>query len=227
MKTIVIVPAYNEAPVIAIVLEGLKRELLKIGDFEIVVVDDGSTDRTFEIAKRSGATTLKHPINRGLGGTLGTGFAYAKREKADLVVTFDGDGQHDPNDIHNLIGPIQRREADVVIGSRTMRGWGQIPLDRRPVVYLSNLVTKMLFGISTTDSQSGFRAFSKQAVKKISIKTQEMEVSSELFAEINRLNLKLVEVPVRVHYTRYSREKGQTNLNAFSVLLRLLLRLGR
>ncbi|MCH7952019.1 glycosyltransferase family 2 protein [Patescibacteria group bacterium] len=227
MNQLVIVPAYNEAEVIRKVLTGLKSQLRKLGEFEIVVVDDGSTDETYQEAKKANVTILRHPINRGLGGALGTGLYYAKQKRAKLVVTFDADGQHDPKDIAKVISPILKREADVVIGSRMMKGAKKIPWDRRVIIWGSNLVTRLLFGVSTTDSQSGFRAFSRKAIQNIRIKTQEMEVSSEIFSEVRRLDLRVAEAPISVIYTPYSRKKGQSNLNAAAVLARLLLRLAR
>ena len=227
MNQLVIVPAYNEAEVIRKVLTGLKSQLRKLGEFEIVVVDDGSTDETYQEAKKANVTILRHPINRGLGGALGTGLYYAKQKRAKLVVTFDADGQHDPKDIAKVISPILKREADVVIGSRMMKGAKQIPWDRRLLLLGSNIITQLLFSVRTSDSQSGFRAFSGKAIRNLSVRTQEMEVSSELFSEIKRLKLRVAEVPISVIYTQYSRKKGQSNLNALGVLARLLLRLAR
>lgn len=227
MKLTVIVPAYNEASVIRSVLRSLKRQLKKFRNFEIVVIDDGSTDETSSEAKKEGAKVLRHVINRGLGGALSTGLDYAEMKRSDAVVTFDADGQHDPKDIPKVLMPIIESEADVVIGSRTLKGLRQIPWDRKIVLLGSNLATHLLFGIKTSDSQSGFRAFSKKAIESIRIKTQEMEVSSELFSEIKRHELRVKEVPIKVIYTPYSRNKGQSNLNALYVLVRLLLRLAR
>ena len=227
MKLVIIVPAFNEAPVIRKVLVALKKEIASLGEVEIVVVDDGSVDATAKEAMTAGAKILSHPINRGLGGALGTGLTYAKLVNADIAVTFDADGQHAPGDIRRVIEPIRKGDADVVIGSRTLKGMQQIPFDRRIILWFGNVITKLLFSVSTSDSQSGFRAFSKPAIRQISLKTQEMEASSEFFSEINRLSLQLTEVPIHVIYTSYSRKKGQSNLNAFGILGRLLLKLAR
>jgi glycosyltransferase involved in cell wall biosynthesis len=227
MKLIVIVPAYNEARIIRKVLRSLIRALQKIGYFEIVVVDDGSQDNTGQEARREKVTVLTHPINRGLGGALGTGLSYAKTQNFDIAVTFDADGQHCAADIKKVIRPLIKKQADVVIGSRTLKGGKQIPWDRRLIIWGSNLVTYFFFGIRSSDSQSGFRAFSSKALQKIKIKTQGMEVSSEFYGEIKRNRLRLAEVPIKVIYTPYSRKKGQSNLNALQVLFKLLLRLSR
>jgi len=226
MKYLVIVPAYNESQVIFRTLTNLKQTLKKSPKFDIVVVDDGSTDSTYKEAKKAKVTVLQHKLNRGLGGALSTGLEYAKRNHYNLAITFDADGQHDPKDIIRAIRPIEKNQADVVIGTRT-RGKGHMPIDRSILNWSSNIFTWVLFGVWTTDSQSGFRAFSKNALQLIQIKTQQMEVSSEFFAEIKRNNLRLIEVPIKVIYTKYSRAKGQTNMNALNVFVKLLLRLAR
>lgn len=226
---LVIVPAFNEAKIIFSVLKNLAIQLktLKPVASQIIVVDDGSTDQTWEQAKKAKAKVIRHPINRGLGGALGTGLIYAKKHHFDYVVTFDADGQHDARQIRSLIAPLIKGKADVVIGSRTLTGWQQLPLDRRLIIFLSNLLTNLLFATQTTDSQSGFRAFNQKALQAIKIRTQRMEVSSELFAEIKTRQLRYQEIPISVIYSPYSRQKGQSNLNAFAILFRLLLRLFR
>lgn len=225
----IILPSFNEGKVIGKVLDDLKKvvnESKKV-DSHIIVVDDGSFDKTGEIAKNRGVVVLRHVLNRGLGGALRTGIAYARQNRADIVVTMDSDGQHNAKNIKKLIEPIIKKEADVVIGSRLLKKNPDIPLLRRIVIMGSNFITWLFFGIYTTDSQSGFRAFSKKAVGKMRLKTQRMEVSSELFEQIKRHGFKFAEVPIDVKYTRYSRSKGQSNLNAVKILLKLILRKAR
>lgn len=226
LKLVVIVPAFNEAPVIGQVIQDIKQATKALQP-EIVVINDGSTDATAHIARKSGAEVFTHRLNRGLGASLGTGLAYAKLVHADLAVTLDADGQHYPADINRVIQPILAKKADVVIGTRLNSPDGHMPLDRRLINGLSNLLTWLLFGVWTTDSQSGFRAFSKTAIHHFELKTERMEVSSEIFAEVHRHRLKLAEVPIKVIYTPYSRRKGQPSLNAFRVFFKLLLRLAR
>ncbi|MFC1711805.1 glycosyltransferase family 2 protein [Patescibacteria group bacterium] len=225
-KLVVILPAYNEAKVIGGVIDRLNKELrnLKNLDKEIVVIDDGSRDKTAEIAKKRGAVLLKHIINRGLGGALATGLEYARRENVDVALTFDSDGQHEPEDIKKIIKPILENRANIVIGVRDI---SKMPLDRKIMTFLSSLLTLIFFGIFARDTQSGFRAFDKKALKKVKIKTQRMEVSSEFFHEIKKSGLIFKQIPIKVIYTKYSREKGQKNLNAMEILLKLVLRLFR
>lgn len=223
-KFLVIIPAFNEASVIGKTIQGVRRSLK---DAKILVVNDGSIDATAIEAEKSGAIVVNHPINRGLGGALGTGLYWAKVRDIDSAVTFDADGQHDPNDIQKVLDPIMSGNADVVIGTRTESGWGEIPWDRKIVLTLSNWLTWWLFGITTTDSTSGLRAFNRKAIEKIQIKTDQMEVSNEFFYEIKRCKLRLKEIPIKVMYTEYSRSKGQKNSNAVNVGVKLLLRLFR
>ncbi len=226
MKLLIILPAYNEEEKIGEVLKNLPRRINGISEIEKIVVDDGSTDKTSEIALKSKATVLKHVINRGLGGAIGTGFEYARNKNADIVVTFDSDGQHRSQDIEPLIKPILDKKADVVIGSRFLK-LKEMPPDRILINILSNIATYILFGIYTSDSQSGLRAFNKISLNKIEIKTQKMEVSSEIFKEIKRNNLKFTEIPIVAVYTEYSRRKGQKNSNALPIFIKLFLRMLR
>lgn len=224
-STLVIIPAFNEARVIGETIHGIRRTIGKRAT--ILVVDDGSVDTTKYVARRAGALVVRHPVNRGLGGALGTGFYWAKMHDVDIVVTFDADGQHDARDLLRVLHPIDAGIADVVIGSRSLGGWPAIPLDRKIIIWGSNLLTWWLFGVRSTDSLSGFRAFNRQAIERIQLKTDKMEVSNEFFFEIKRNKLRLTEVPIHVIYTDYSRQKGQKNSNIFDVTMNLLLRLLR
>lgn len=227
MRRLVIIPAFNEAPVIRHTLKELKPVTQKLAPCDILVVDDGSHDKTGIIASEAGVFVVRHKLNRGLGGALGTGLEFAKRGNYSLAVTFDADGQHHPEDIIKTIKPIEVNKADIVIGTRTKSRAGHMPLDRRLIIWGSNVITWALFGVWTSDSQSGFRAFSSKAIQHLDLKTDRMEVASEIFAEAKKHKLKINEIPIKVIYTDYSRAKGQDNLNAVNILYKLLLRLVR
>lgn len=223
MKLAIIIPAYNEEKTIGEVLKSIPRRFFKISKVEIVVVSDGSSDQTVEIAKKARVKVIEHDLNRGLGGALGTGFAYAKRENFDCLLTFDSDGQHDPNDIWPVLKPIIQKKADVVIGSRLKNHEG-MPWYRIIGIWGLNLITLFFFWVWTTDSQSGLRAFNRKAISEIDLQSNRMEVSSEFFNEISRKNLKKVEVPISSIYTEYSLTKGQKNINVFRIISKLIYR---
>lgn len=220
-KILVVIPAFNEENMITHVLKtipySIEKNLLKI-----LVIDDGSTDKTKALVKKQNILVLSHLFNRGLGGALGTGFAYARLHQYDALVTFDADGQHNADDISRLINPILKKQADITIGSRMLDARG-MPVFRRIINTFSNILTFLLFNIWTSDSQSGLRAFSKQAIQKIQISTQGMEVSSEIFREIKRNKFQMHEIPIKAVYTDYSLYKGQKLTNAVPVFLKLML----
>jgi len=219
-KLFIVIPAYNEEKSVGNVIDELKKS----GYHNIIVVDDGSKDKTSMVAEsKKDVILLKHVINRGLGGALGTGLEAAYLHGADVAVTFDADGQHCVSDIPKMIQPIIRGKADVVIGSRMINHKG-MPLVRVLGNWGLNFITWILFGVWTTDSQSGMRAFNKKALYRIETKTSRMEVSSEFFKEIHRHELKFSEVPIKVIYTEYSLAKGQSSLNAIKIVVKLIFR---
>jgi len=212
-------PAYNEEKVIGRVLNDLRNE----GYNNLIVIDDGSSDNTAQIAQSNGAKVYSHAVNRGLGGALGTGIAAAIAEEPDVIVTFDSDGQHDPQDIKKIITPIVTDNADVVIGSRLINPKG-MPWVRRVGNLGLNIITYGLFGVWTTDSQSGLRAFSIRTAQRLEIKSNKMEVSSEIIKEIGQKKMRFKEVPIKAIYTNYSMQHGQSNMNAFRIVAKLVLK---
>jgi glycosyltransferase involved in cell wall biosynthesis len=157
-----------------------------------------------------------------LGGALGTGLAYARKIGADFAITYDADGQHAPEDIEVVLAPLAKGRADAVIGSR-LRSPEGMPWYRIVGNWGLNVFTFALFGLWTTDSQSGFRGFSRKALETIHLRMDGMEVSSECIKEIRRTRLRFEEVSVRAVYSDYSLGKGQSNWNGFNIVLRLLL----
>lgn len=219
MRLAILIPAYNEEKTLADVIRTLPKKLPKITYKEVVVIDDGSSDRTIKIIKKHKLTIISHHLNRGLGAALGTGFEYVKNNNFDCLITFDADGQHNPADIIPVLKPIINKKADIVIGSRLKKPAGHarhasktlragMPWYRVLGIWGLNIITLIFFWVWTSDSQSGLRAFSKKAITKIQIKSNRMEVSSEFFDEAQRHNLKIIEVPIRSIYTKYSLNKG-------------------
>lgn len=220
MKGLVVIPAYNEGKVILSVLNRLPKKVLGV-KFDSLVVDDGSTDNTYEKLLFSKTSFVSHVINRGLGAALGTGFEYARIHNYDFLVTLDGDGQHDPDELPNLFRPVFKNKADFVVGSRIYQKG--MPMTRRIITFMASLITYAVTGFWTTDSQSGFRVFSRKAITNIFIEVDRMEVSSDFFRQAQEKKLKVLEVPIKPIYTEYSFKKGQNLLNSFNIVAKLAL----
>ena len=226
MKAAIVIPAFNEAAVISTVLKSIPKKISGFKRTLIIVVNDGSTDSTAKEVAKTSAILLNHTLNRGVGAATKTGLTYAIGQNADVVITFDADGQHQGSDIAKVIAPIRAKKGDLVIGSRLLK-FQKMPLDRFFINWLANLTTFFLFGVFSTDSQSGLRAFSKKAATLINFKGERMDFSSEILLEAKKHNLKRVEVPTAAIYTKYSRAKGQKNINALPTLLRLIIKFMR
>ena len=202
-KVFIAIPAFNEADVIQDVIQ----EIQSAGYKNIIIIDDGSRDNTFKKAKEmAGVTALRHKINRGKGAATKTGIEAAKLLGADIIVTMDGDGQHDPQDVKNLIEPILKNNCDVVLGTR-LKDTAGMPWHKIIANHVGNFFTWWLFGLWVTDSQSGFRAYSKHAAEVINTKGDRYEYESEVIKEIHNYKLKFIEVPIAVRYTEYSMGK--------------------
>lgn len=217
MKPVIVIPVFNEGQVIAAVVKGLQKK----GFREIIIVDDGSTDSTWDQCRKLKVYLVHHSLNRGKGAAIQTGIQVAKLLNADTVVTFDGDGQHIADDIKRLLQ--QLRYHDVVIGSRFLKR-NTIPLIRRFANILGNIITYLVCGIPVTDSQCGLRAYGKNALDSINLDTERYEYDSQVLAEIHRLRLRYIEVPVHVKYTQYSLHKStkQGVSSGFATLFKLL-----
>jgi len=217
----IIVPVYNEGKVIRKVINTLPKRLAGVGKISVIAVDDGSSDNSEEEISKTEAVLIPHPINLGAGTATVTGIEAAKKINADIIVTFDGDGQHDPGDIGKLIKPIQEKKADLVIGTRLKNPKG-MPKIKRVGNWGLNFITFLLSKRWTSDSQSGFKALSRKATELINIDAIGYEFCSQIIIESSRMKLKVKEVPVKVIYTKYSNRKGQSILNGINILWKLI-----
>ena len=215
---VAVVPAYNEDRFIGSVV--LKARLFVD---QVIVVDDGSSDETAKVATGAGAEVIVHAVNEGKGRALETGFARALELGADIVVTLDGDGQHDPQDALAVIHPIQRGQADMVIGSRFRDAKNHIPIWRKAGQHALTLVTNVASGTSFSDSQSGFRAFSRQALETFSIRSKGFAIESEMQFWAREQNLRVVEAPISCLYVEESKRNpfrhGLQVLNGITELI--------
>jgi HAD superfamily hydrolase (TIGR01549 family) len=219
LSSYVVVPAYNEEKTLGSVLKDLLKYFRRD---EIVVVNDGSRDRTEEIARSYGVRVLTHFVNRGLGGALGTGFAYAVRKNARLVITFDADGQHLVSDALRVMAPVAEGRADFAIGSRLKGDVSEMPLVKRFGNFVLDMVTAIFAGKYVSDSQSGLRCLSGECVRKIRITCDRYAVSSEIIIEASKAGCRIVEVPIKAVYTEYSMKKGTNILEGVKIALNLL-----
>ncbi|MAV95496.1 MAG: glycosyl transferase [Euryarchaeota archaeon] len=196
MKITIGIPAYNEEKNIASIITKLK----KITD-SIIVCDDGSSDLTGDIVKNLGVTCVSHPKNLGYGAAIRSIFLKAKEINSDILVTFDADGQHRIEDISSVIDPIKEKVADVVIGSRFLEKKSKdLPNYRKLGIKLITKVTNLSIKEKLTDSQSGFRAYSKKTLEQIIPADSGMGVSTEILIKSSNLELVIAEVPIEVKY---------------------------
>lgn len=216
-QTWIVIAALNEEATIRKVLSEVARFCDKI-----VVVDDGSTDRTFLEAKNKKTVVLRHLVNLGQGAALQTGFDYAKRLDCDIVVTYDADGQFEPTDISKIVKPIILNKADVVLGSRFMGKAINMPFVKCLILRLGLLFTRIFADIKLTDTHNGFRAFSRSALNQIEITHNGWAHPSDIIYQISKNKFRVAEVPVTVFYTDYSKHKGQRNLEALKIPVELI-----
>jgi len=191
------IPAYNEEKRIARVILLAQKHVNKV-----IVCDDGSTDLTGKIARRLGAETIVHKRNLGYGASLRSLFNRARKMDADVMVTLDADGQHNPEDIPKLVKPILDGEADIVIGSRFLdsKSKNNVPGYRRNGIKLITNVTKAVSFNHITDAQSGYRAYGKKALSLVEPADYGMGASAELLLKAKEQSLSAVEVPVLINY---------------------------
>ena len=196
MKITIGIPAYNEEKNIAAIITKLK----KITD-SIIVCDDGSSDMTSKISQDLGARVVTHEKNMGYGAAIKSIFLEAKQIQPDILVTFDADGQHNVEDIEKVIEPVQKSTSDIVIGSRFLNEKNkEIPRYRKIGIKTITGLTNTLTGTKISDAQSGFRAYSKKTLEKITPSDDGMGVSTEILIKSSKLGLVITEVPIKVNY---------------------------
>ena len=195
MQVVIGIPAYNEEKNIAKIIVKLQNIANKI-----IVCNDGSTDLTSEISNKMGAIVINHPKNLGYGAAIKSLFSKARELDADVLITFDADGQHRIEDINKVLEPIEHNNADIVIGSRFLDKKMKIPTYRKiginAITKMSNITTKK----KITDSQSGFRAYNKKSLQEIIPSDNGMGVSTEILIKANKKLLRVIEVPITILY---------------------------
>ncbi|MFA5047536.1 MAG: glycosyltransferase family 2 protein [Patescibacteria group bacterium] len=222
METLVIIPAKNESQKIVEVIGEVKTAIGSAGD--VLVVDDGSTDNTFEVARLAGAITLRHLINRGQGAALRTGISYALKQNYNQVVFFDADGQMRAEEIPLMLERLKAGDLQVVLGSRFLGKIVDMPLSKLITLKLALLFTRLTSGLKLTDTHNGFQAWTRVALQKLALRQDRQAYASELLSEIKKNNLRYQELPVTIIYSDYSKQKGQSIFNAFNIVWDLFIK---
>jgi glycosyltransferase involved in cell wall biosynthesis len=217
----IVIAAYNEAKHLANTLQMLINSVAEVS-VSIVVVDDGSIDATFDMARTFPVWVLRHPINCGQGAALQTGIDFALSQGAQAIVTFDADGQHDSNEIPRMLEPVLSGKADIALGSRFLERTTNVPWTRRLLLRAAILFTRLTNGLKLTDTHNGFRVFSRRAAETIRIRQPQMAHASEILDQIAKYRLSYVEVPVTIRYTAETLAKGQSSWDAFQITGHLL-----
>ena len=208
LRRVAIVPAYNEEDSIARVVDEL---LAYDGGLDVVVIDDGSTDRTAEVARDRGARVVRLPFNLGIGGAVQTGFRYAWEHDFDVAVRVDGDGQHDPSELDAVLAPVLAGDADVVVGSRFIGGDGyRSSRSRRLGIRLLALSVSALTRQRVTDPTSGFQAANRKGIRLFAADYPHDYPEAEAAVMASKHALRLREVPVAMR----ARETGRSSITA-------------
>jgi glycosyltransferase involved in cell wall biosynthesis len=192
--------------------------------YQVIVVDDGSDVLVKKTIGHLPVTILRHRVNLGQGAALQTAFNYAKKKNAQVVITFDADGQHQVSDIPALLAPILQQKADIVLGSRFLHeGSAPIGFSKKMVLQIARFVNFLLSGVLLSDAHNGLRALNRQALSKIELTENRMAHASEILFETKRHQLQYCEVPVHISYTEYSKQKGQSAWDSIKILFDLVL----
>ena len=218
LSVYVVIPAYNTEKTIGNVVKRTKKYVDKV-----IVVDDGSSDNTYEEAKNAGADyVLRHRINRGVGAATKTGTIVALDNDVDIVITLDSDLQHDPDDIPRFIKCLKEKNIDIVIGSRFLGDNREMPLIKKIGNAGLNFLARLLFGIKSTDTQCGFRAYDRKALEEINFELDSYAICTEILKEAKEHNLKVEEIPIDAIYPE--KLTGTTITAGFKIMIDMLLR---
>lgn len=224
MKVIILIPAFNEQNNILYVINSLTE---MAPEYDYLVINDGSTDNTYDVCKKNNINVVNLPINLGIGGAMQTGYKYALRNGYDIAIQVDGDGQHNPTYLGTMVSLIESGQADLVVGSRFIEKQGfQSSITRRFGISILKSMIKICTGLSISDCTSGFRACNREVIKYFAYHYPKDYPEPESIMTIIREKFRIMEVPVIMN----SREYGQSSINGgksvyymIKVLLAMLL----
>ena len=207
----VIIPSFNVEKSIKEVISRIPSDV-----FEIIVVDDGSKDRTGKIAKSTGVKVITHEINYGKGRAMRTGISNAH---GDIIVFLDADLQHKPEDIPRLVEPIKSGRADMTVGSRLIGDISNMPIQRKITNFSSTALIRLFFGVKILDTQSGYRAIKKEFLEKMNLESNRYNIETEVLAYVGKFHMRVEEVPIE---TIYGNEKSHFKLRDILKFIYLL-----
>jgi len=217
---LVIIPAYNEEGSVEKVVEEIHTYIPQV---EVLVVNDGSTDKTLERARTAGVNVLDLPFNLGIGGAMQAGYKFALEKKYDIAIQVDGDGQHDPKEIPKLLQALEEKEVDMVIGSRFI-GDSEFKssMMRRVGISIFSRVISLIVGQKITDPTSGFRAANRRAIQLFAFDYPQDYPEPEVLVLLYKCGLKVAEVPIGMS-KRYAGESSITKLRSIYYMVKVLL----
>ena len=218
-NTWLVIPLYNEGPVITEVIRGALKSFPNI-----VCVDDGSTDSSADLAERAGARVVRHAFNLGQGAALQTGIEFAARQPGmEYLVTFDADGQHQVEDAMAMVDQARNEDLAIIFGSRFLGDASPVGWSKRAVLKTAAAVTRWKTGLSLTDAHNGLRLLRKDAAELVELRQNRMAHASEIVAQLAETELPWAERAVTIDYTEYSKAKGQSLLNSINILVDLVM----
>jgi glycosyltransferase involved in cell wall biosynthesis len=216
--TVALIPAHNEERFIGSLVLAAQEHV-----DQVIVIDDGSGDQTAAIARRAGAVVLRHAINQGKAGAINTAFQYMRQLRPAAVVMLDGDGQHCADDIPAVLAPVLAGDADIVVGSRFLDVRSDIPAYRQVGQHGLTLLTNLASGVSISDSQSGYRAFSLDAIEALTFGQGGFSLESEMQFLAGEHHLRVAEVPVKVVYAEPAKRNPVSHgMQVVNAILRLV-----
>jgi len=215
--TWVVIPVYNEARAVGAVIRGLREHFPNV-----VCVDDGSSDGTWDVLRAEAPHALKHLVNRGQGAALQTGTTYALRQGAERIAHFDADGQHRVEDLARMASLVASGTCDIALGDRFSGDTSGIPAGRRLLLRTAVLFHRVSSGIQLNDVHNGLRVLSRTAAERIELTADRMAHASEIVDLIARSGLRVSQVPVTIRYTDYSKAKGQSWTGGFRIIFHYL-----
>ena len=217
----VLIPVYNEEKIIEETINNLK-----VYFDNILIINDGSTDKTHAILENLDVIKINHPINLGQGAAIKTGIEYIlKFTSADAVVTFDADGQHSVDDAISFAKKIDTIEEEIIFGSRFLGFEKNIPFFKRLLLKTAIYFTNVIYSIKMTDTHNGLKAIKRSCLEKLELNISGYGFETEIIMNISKKKILFIEEPTNVIYTEYSLSKGQSIFNAIKIFEELLLRL--